>query len=138
MPAFSQQSKDKLATCHPELQALFNEVVRHWDCSILEGHRNQHDQDEAFANGKSKLKWPHGKHNALPSLAVDVAPYPIPNWNNLEDFIYFGGFVMGIAQMLKERGVMQHSIRYGGDFNRNQRISDSSFEDLLHFEIDGV
>ena len=42
---------------------------------IVCGHRNKEDQNKAFAEGKSKLKWPKGKHNKLPSQAVDAAPY---------------------------------------------------------------
>lgn len=135
MPKFSQRSFSRLSTCHIDLQTLFYEVVRTFDCTILEGHRNQVDQDAAYARGASKLKYPHGKHNTLPSHAVDVVPYPFPGWNNTSDFIYFGGYVMGVAQQLFDEGKMKHRIRYGGDFNKNQRVADSTFLDLVHFEI---
>ena len=74
MPLFSQTSKARLSTAHPDLQRLFNEVVKHWDCTIVCGHRGKEEQDKAFAEGKSKVKWPNGRHNKLPSLAVDVMP----------------------------------------------------------------
>ena len=135
MPKFSQLSFSRLSTCHPDLQVLFYEVVRHFDCTILEGHRNQADQDAAFNRGASKLRWPNGNHNRSPSLAVDVAPYPFPGWTKTNDFIYFGGYVMGVAQLLRDQGKMTHAIRYGGDWSKNQRVSDERFTDAVHFEI---
>ena len=71
----------KLRTCDYRLQMLFEEVVKHYDCTILQGHRDKATQDAYFEAKKSKVKWPNSKHNSNPSLAVDVAPYPIPeNW----------------------------------------------------------
>jgi hypothetical protein len=46
-----------------------------FDLTILCGHRGQADQDAAFNSGASKLRWPRSKHNSMPSLAVDVAPF---------------------------------------------------------------
>ncbi len=135
MPKFSQESFSKLSTCHIDLQTLFYEVIKHFDCKILEGHRNQVEQDRVFTDGKSKLKWPDGKHNATPSIAVDVCPYPVPDFKNLSDFVFFGGFVMGIASMLKDQNKITHAIRYGADWKNNQRISDEKFIDAVHFEL---
>jgi hypothetical protein len=47
------------------------------DFKILCGHREEKEQNEAFNKGNSKLKWPQSKHNSLPSLAVDIAPFPV-------------------------------------------------------------
>ena len=135
MPKFSQKSFSNLATCHMDLQVLFYEVIKHFDCTILEGHRGEAAQNAAYAAGNSKLMYPHGKHNATPSNAVDVAPWPLPLWKNTNDFFYFGGIVMGIAAMLLAEGKMTHKIRYGGDFNQNGRVSDSTFVDAVHFEL---
>ncbi len=85
MPKFSARSTERLETCDPRLIAVFNEVVKHFDCTILEGWRSEEDQNEAFRTGKSKLKYPEGKHNKQPSFAVDVAPYPV-DWENLDRF----------------------------------------------------
>ena len=63
---------------HPDLQKLFLEAVKVRDCSIIEGYRTKDDQDAAFYAGRAKVKWPNGKHNKFPSLAVDVWPYPVP------------------------------------------------------------
>lgn len=134
MPKFSQSSFSKLSTCHIDLQVLFYEVIKYFDCTIIEGYRNQVDQEAAFSKGNTQLHWPHGKHNAQPSMAVDVISYPI-DWNNDKRCYWFAGYVMGIAQMLKDQGKMTHSVRFGGDWNRNKDIDDEHFKDLVHFEL---
>jgi len=101
---------------------------------VLVGYRNEEDQHIAFNSGQSKLDWPHGKHNSQPSNAVDVAPYPI-DWKNIKQFYWFAGYVMGIAQRLKDEGKITHSIRYGGDWNCDKIIGDQQFNDLVHFEL---
>lgn len=137
MPTFSQRSITRLSTCHPDLQRLFHRVIQIYDCVVLEGHRNQEAQDRAFRDGKSKLPWPKGKHNSLPSLAVDVAPYdcaqrPV-NWSNdranIVRFYHFAGVVKGLAESMDIR------IRYGGDWDGDTRFDDQTFNDLVHFEL---
>jgi peptidoglycan LD-endopeptidase CwlK len=134
MPKFGPISLSKLQTCHLDLQVIFFEVIQNFDCTILEGHRNQEDQDKAFAAGKSQLKYPNGNHNALPSKAVDVAPYPV-DFNDIKEFNYFAGYVMGVAKKLKDEGKIYHSIRWGGDWNRRNEVKENHFNDLCHFEI---
>lgn len=63
----------RLATCHTDLQKLVKSVAEELDIMVICGHRNEEQQNEAFQNKKSKLKWPRSKHNAFPSHAVDVA-----------------------------------------------------------------
>lgn len=128
MPSFGKSSQDKLATCDPRLQKVFNEVIKHFDCTVIEGHRGEEAQNKAFAEGKSKLKYPQGKHNKIPSLAADVLPYPI-DWNDTNRMRYFAGFVVGIA------ATMGIKLRWGGDWNQNTELKDNSFNDLPHFEI---
>jgi len=134
MPKFSQLSFSKLSTCHPDLRTLFFEVIKHFNCIVLEGYRNQEDQERAFDNGNTRLHWPHGKHNSTLSMAVDVAPYPV-DWANDKRHYWFAGFVTGIAQRLKDEGKMEHSVRFGGDWNRDNDINDEYFKDLVHFEL---
>jgi peptidoglycan LD-endopeptidase CwlK len=130
MPRFGKRSIGRLQTCDQKLQELFYEVVKHFDCSIIEGHRGEERQNKAYADGKSKVKYPNGKHNQNPSIAVDVAPYPI-DWSDRDRFHYFGGFVLGVA---KEMGM---NIRWGGDWNQDTHTKDNKFDDLVHFEIKG-
>lgn len=128
MPRFGRSSKKQLKTCNKSLQELFNEVIKHFDCTIIEGYRNESDQNSAVANGFSKAMYPNGRHNKLPSDAVDVAPYPI-DWDDTERFIYFAGFVKGIASQ------MDINIIWGGDWNNNTQLKDNNFQDLVHFEL---
>ena len=128
MPSFGKSSQDKLATCDPRLQKVFNEVVKYFDCTVIEGHRGEEAQNKAFAEGKSKLKYPQGKHNKIPSLAADVLPYQI-DWNDTNRMRYFAGFVVGIA------ATMGIKLRWGGDWNQNTELKDNSFNDLPHFEL---
>lgn len=128
MPSFSQVSKDRLATTHPDLQKLFNEIIKDYDCTILCGFRNQADQDKAYAEGRSKLKWPNGNHNKNPSRAVDVMPYPI-DWKDTDRICLFAGYVLGTA---KQMGI---NIRWGGDWNGNHETKDERFIDSPHFEL---
>lgn len=128
MPTFSKSSFDKLKTTHPDLQRLFQEVVKHYDCTILCGHRSQADQEQALKEGKSKLDWPNSPHNTEPSRAVDVAPCPI-DWNNIKAFYHFAGFVRGIACQL---GI---SLTWGGDWDSDFDLNDQKFNDLPHFEL---
>jgi hypothetical protein len=107
---------------------LFENVVRYYDCSILEGHRGKADQDKAVAEGKSKTPWPRSKHNSLPSMAVDAAPYPI-DWTDLKRFYHFAGFVLGMAASMGLR------LRWGGDWDGDRDLNDQSSNDLPHFEI---
>lgn len=130
MPRFSHLSQSRLDTCHPDLQRLFTEVVRTFDCTILEGHRTKEEQDKLFFADppRTQVKWPNSKHNSTPSLAVDVAPYPI-DWKDRERFHLFAGYVLATAVQI---GV---SIRWGGDWDRDTEVDDNHFDDLPHFEI---
>ena len=129
MPSFSKRSKSKLETCDKKLQRLMNEVIKHYDCTILEGHRDRATQNEYFRTGRSKLKYPQGKHNSTPSKAVDVAPYPI-DWEDTDRFYHFAGFVQGMA------AGMGIKIRWGGDWDGDHKFTDQTFHDLPHFELE--
>ena len=132
MPKFSKSSKRKLETCDIRLQEIFNEVVKTWDCTIVCGYRGEHDQNQAYHDDRSKLKFPQSKHNSLPSIAVDVVPYYSNvgiDWNDLGGFYMFAGYVMRVAEQ------MGYKIRYGGDWNGNKRTADQTFNDLPHFEL---
>lgn len=128
MPKFSKTSEDRLNTCHPDLIQLFNLVVIDFDCSILCGHRGQEEQDKYFKAGISKVSWPQGKHNKTPSLAVDVAPWPIV-WSDIKRFYFFAGYVKAWAESL---GI---KIRWGGDWDGDFMFDDQTFNDLVHFEM---
>lgn len=128
MPTFSKVSADRLATADKRLQDVFNEVIKHFDCTIACGIRTKEEQDAAVAAGNSKTPWPQSKHNSNPSKAVDAYPYPV-DFNDLNRMRYFAGIVMGIAAV---KGI---KLRWGGDWNQDTQLSDNKFNDLPHFEL---
>tara|TARA_R100001594_G_scaffold148985_2_gene205554 strand:- start:17 stop:409 length:393 start_codon:yes stop_codon:yes gene_type:complete len=130
MPKFGRRSRENLSTCHKDLQMVFKEVIRHVDCSVLEGHRSKDRQNALYEEGKTKVKYPRGRHNASPSNAVDVVPYPI-DWKDRERMTLFAGFVLGIANQM---GI---NLRWGGDWDQDFEVKDNMFDDFPHFELKG-
>jgi len=134
---YSIASLEQLNFCKLTLQRVFKGVLPHFDHRIIKGHRDKITQDKAFAAGTSKLKWPKGKHNALPSEAVDVEPWPIdrPQKTLTRDgkrwarYYYFGGFVLGYAMA---NGIR---LRWGADWNGDKQLLDQTFDDLFHYEL---
>ena len=126
MYKFSKRSMINLSQAHKDLQILFNEVIKCRDIAVICGHRGEKAQMEAFNNGFSMVKYPDSKHNKLPSLAVDVVPYPI-DWNNIGRFEELGEFVLMKARELREAGKIQSNISWGGNWKR--------FKDYPHYEI---
>ncbi len=133
MPKFSKKSKLNLSSCRTELIFLFESVVKIYDCSIFDGHRNKEAQNAYFNSGNSEERWPDSKHNETPSSAVDAGPYingGIP-WQDHQQFSHFAGFVLGMAHIL------QIPLIWGGDWNSNHDLNDQKFNDLCHFELTG-
>ena len=128
MPKFGRRSKERLATCDSKLQKVFNEVIKHVDCSVLEGHRGEERQNALFEDGKTQVKFPKGRHNSSPSNAVDITPYPV-DWEDRERQTLFAGFVLGVAKLM---GI---TLRWGGDWDMDFHVMDNRFDDFPHFEI---
>ena len=128
MPYFGKESKKHLLTCDNKLQKVFNEVIKHVDCSVLEGHREKDRQNKLYKEGKTKVKYPNGRHNRQPSSAVDVTPYPV-DWKDSERQTLFAGFVIGVASQM---GI---KLRWGGDWDQDFQVVDNRFDDFPHFEL---
>ena len=128
MYAYSKTSQARLDSCHPDLQKLFTALAQDWNISIICGNRSKEDQNAAVAAGKSKTPFPKSKHNAVPSLAVDAALYPI-DWNDTGRHYMFAGMV---KQMAKELGI---NLRCGADWDGDNETKDQKFNDLVHFEV---
>lgn len=124
MPAFSKKSRKALVTAHHDLQHLFLEVVKEYDCSVLCGYRGKEEQNEAYAEGNSNAKWGQSPHNNLPSLAIDVVPYPV-DWTDTASFYKFAAYVLNTAMKLNYR------VKWGGFFSVNGK----PFFDGPHFEL---
>ncbi len=120
MPRFSKRSRDRLATCHPDIQRVLNDAIQHTDFTVLCGYRGEHAQNLAVDMGRSKVRFPNSKHNAEPSSAVDIAPWPI-DWDDPCRFYLMATHIFSAA--------IKHDvkIRWGGLWR--------SFKDLPHFEL---
>jgi len=137
MYSFGKHSISELSTCHPSLVKLFEEVVKLYDCSVIQGRRDKDTQNKYFIEGKSKLQWPNSKHNVLNpndlSKAVDVTPCVngVISWNSNQCY-HFAGYVKRVAES------MNISIRWGGDWDQDNDLNDQTFDDLVHFELKEV
>lgn len=133
MASFSEKSNERLESCHPYLQLVLKRVVEVFDCTVLYGYRGALMQDRLFHEGKTFKRYPESLHNidlaGVPySHAVDVAPWPL-DWDDLDRFRFFAGFVKGVA--------IAHGIRirWGGDWDGDTQVKDNQFNDFNHFEL---
>ena len=134
MAKFSQRSKTNLNECHKDLQHVLNYCIRYFDFSVIEGHRPKEEQNKAFAEGKSKLKYPKSKHNSKPSMAADAVPYPI-DWKDVNRMRYFAGYVVAVGRMMYDMGATEHLVRTGFDWDDDTELKDTRFQDGPHFEL---
>lgn len=126
MPKFSKTSEERLKTCHPDIVAVCRELIKQYDFSILCGRRNKEEQELAFMNGNSKLQYPNSKHNAIPSVAIDIVPYPI-NWDDLSRFQEMWIRFDTLAKYFKECGKITSDFEWGGNWK--------TLKDYPHIEI---
>lgn len=154
MPSFSTRSLSRLNTCHPLLAELCLRVVEHHDITITCGHRPKAEQDRAYQSGASTKQWPRSRHNTMPSMAVDVAPWPIPeNWGSVDGktngardldwkervkfYEMVAVFRFTWAQILSDFPELatRHTLRFGADWDGDLDYRDQSFDDLVHIEL---
>lgn len=128
---YSQTSLERLHTCHSDLITICKKAIERSpvDITVVCGHRGKDDQDQAYSNGYSDLKWPFSKHNEWPSKAVDLAPYINGKieWNNINGLYLIAGIVISIAYSINVK------IRWGGAWNGTLNDTKKR-QDLYHFE----
>lgn len=107
-------------------------MIKEHDCAIIEGHRARRRQNQLFRDKKSKVKWPNSKHNRMPSMAVDVAPWMDGEGIPWEDNRRFYGFAQNVLDTAARLGI---KIRFGGDWDMDGDYNDQEFKDLCHFEL---
>lgn len=145
MPRFSSSSKAVHITLCDELRYVMNEVIKHRDCKLLYGHRDEATQNRLYAEGRSKLRYPQSKHNTYPSDAVDVVPWPIPEeWGDLrgqdvrardlewKERVKFYELLAVIEYEAAKQGV---KLRTGRDWDGDGDYRDQTFDDLVHVEV---
>jgi peptidoglycan L-alanyl-D-glutamate endopeptidase CwlK len=133
MPNFSQRSKQNLSNVHEHLKLLLDTAIQYVNFTVIDGRRSKEFQNAYYRDGKSNLQYPQSKHNAEPSLAVDIAPYPI-DFSEQKRFYYQVGFILGLANR------MNIPVRAGLDWDQDHRLvpwdEEESFLDLPHLELD--
>lgn len=177
----------EVMSCIRDMQTVCHEVIKIFDYSALEGHRPPSEQWEYWLKGRSlknknldpddpdsyeitgnyitkidgvKIK---GKHNYSPSLALDVAPYPIDfdsdelyelqklvreskNHKHIMKasdrlskvrgrfYMMIGVFYAVSEQLYRERKIT-HKLRFGADWDGDHDFQDQNFDDLPHIEL---
>ncbi len=136
MYTFSDKSEAALATMHPDLQRVFRTAIQIKDFAVIEGHREEEAQHAAFLSGASKVDWPLGKHNKIPSDAGDVRPFdPVTHqlvpWSQTGEYILLAGVILACAKLL------DIPLRWGHDWNRNMMMTDEGGKlvDMPHYEL---
>lgn len=122
MPTFSPTSLARLSTCHPDLRRLFTAVIEEVDCTVLCGYRDKEEQEKAFADGTSDAHFGQSPHNVKPSRAVDVIPYPLKSWKDLDAF-------RRLAEVVKRKAdELGIKVKHGAEFKK--------LPDWPHWELD--
>lgn len=121
MSKLSAISLERLATCDTRIQDVVRAAAVRFNFIVLCGHRGKEDQEKAFAEGNSRLHFPHSKHNASPSHAVDLAPFPI-DWHDVHRFDDLA------KVMLEEAARLQVPMEWGG-------TAFKGFVDKPHFQL---
>lgn len=130
MFAFGKHSMKFIDQLHPDLQDVLltaiNDAPR--DFCIICGHRSKEEQNKAYNAGNSQLKYPQSKHNKMPALAFDFAPYEKANphirWEDIDAFTQVAEHILETAL---ELGV---ELEWGGDWE--------SFKDYPHIQLGGA
>jgi len=130
MPKFGKRSTQNKKTLVQKLQDVLDIVILKMDISVICGTRGKEDQNKAYDEGKSTLRYPQSNHNKSPSSAVDVVPYP-SLWSDV------GKFYRLAAHMFRAANDVGIKLRGGLDWNRNGDLADQKFNDLPHFEEKG-
>lgn len=125
---YGSNSLKHIETLHPHLQLIAFDLIEIMNVSVVCGHRGKDEQDKAVAEKKSKTPWPKSKHNQLPSIAMDVIPYPT-GYKDTRLIYFMAGLIKGIAA---KHGI---TIRWGGDWDSDGDLNDQTFNDLVHFEL---
>ena len=125
-------NRQHLEHVHPDLKLIVQYASEIMDIALTAGHRTEKVQNKLFERGFSKLEFPHSKHNSMPSLAVDLSPYPIkytPERKNIVRHYMLAGIIRSAAK------VYGLEIRWGGDFDGDFDFADQIWDDLYHFEL---
>ena len=124
---WGNKSLENLSQAHTVLQHLADKAleISKQDMKVICGYRGEAEQNKAFQEGTSKLKWPKSLHNSHPALAIDVVPLPL-DWNNIDAFEEMVQTFEEAWYLLDEDITHGWALQCGADF---------SFKDYPHFQI---
>lgn len=128
---FGYGSLKQRDTLHPDLKKVLDEASKTFNFTILCGYRNEEDQNKAYKEGNSKVKWPDSRHNTYPSEAVDCVPYDktgVP-WKDVYRFARMMGHIEAAAIRV---GVQ---IELGMDWDMDGDTVEHSFKDFPHVQL---
>lgn len=133
---FSRRSERRLETVDLALQHLMRQALalELIDFAITEGFRPRAIQDKYYHERpqRSKVKWPHSKHNSQPyAFAVDAAPYVRGKISyNYSHCCYLAGVILAVSKKISV------PIRWGGNWDMDlEPVTDQDFQDLVHYEL---
>ena len=143
MNKWGKKSLRHYQTLDDDLKLLADEVLKVHDCSVLQGYRDKETQDRYFLNGTSSVRYPFSKHNRMPSMAIDLAPYiPGEDPYDMERVLFFAGIVLGIANKLYAEGAMAHKVKWGGTWRYSLdapfAFDEDRFFDGVHFQLEDI
>jgi hypothetical protein len=156
---WSTRSKAVLETLHPDLQKIMNLAIlrTNVDIVLVEGARTIATQRDYFKDGLSKINpdayeseaalCKVAKHITITehplyeySRAVDFCAYAFYEGKNLSydmtHLVYISTVIEQCAKSLYAKGVIDHLIRTGINWNLNGILAvDQSFLDAPHVEL---
>ena len=148
MDSYSETSMARLNTCHPDIVTIMMEVIKHYDCSILEGLRTTEKQQEYFNATPPRTtldgiikKSKHQDDGTGLSRAIDIVPYKkgkkIFSGKEKDNrrFYFLMGMIRAISIKLLEEGKITHKVRFGLDWDSDDVFDDQNFDDMPHFEL---
>lgn len=146
MTKFTDKEIILLEQCAPTLQLIFKTAKEIYEpLYILPSTiRTEEEQKKFVAEGKGKtLNSMHLKRvckicgGKAYSFAVDAAPLVEGkiDWIDIAEFSRMAGTILAVADILYKQGKIKYRLRWGGDWNGNNKTLDERLKDYCHFEI---
>lgn len=131
MYKFSKRSLDNLSNVDKRLVDICNELIKEVDFTVIEGHRSLERQLELYQQGFSQIDGitKKGKHNYLPSRAIDIIPYKKghnPFDGSKESNDMFKDLAIRFKRVANKLNI---KVEWGGDWK---------MRDYPHFELKGI
>lgn len=134
---FGKRSEDHIKNTKIRMKEIVRKALSYqlMDFGIIESIRPKLSQNILYDAGKSKVKWPHSKHNIQNPHelcdALDIVPFINGqiSWK-IEHCLPLSGIILAAAAELG------YKIRWGGNWDMDgEPVTDQSFQDLVHYEL---